>query len=68
VNPIEHHALVAEVRHLLQAARQTAARQINTLLVHTNYEIGRRIVEHEQGGAWPRPAMGGGCWSLCPRR
>lgn len=50
MNPTEHHALLAEVRHLLQAARQTAARQINTLLVHTNYEIGRRIVEHEQGG------------------
>lgn len=41
---------MAEVRHLLQAARHAAARQVNALLVHTNYEIGRRIVEHEQGG------------------
>jgi predicted nuclease of restriction endonuclease-like (RecB) superfamily len=51
VNPIEHDALLAEVRHLLQAARHAAARQVNALLVHTNYEIGRRIVEHEQGGS-----------------
>jgi predicted nuclease of restriction endonuclease-like (RecB) superfamily len=26
------------------------ARGVNLLQVHTNYEIGRRIVEHEQGG------------------
>jgi predicted nuclease of restriction endonuclease-like (RecB) superfamily len=43
-------ALFAEVRALLHAAREDAARQVNALLVLTNYEIGRRIVEHEQGG------------------
>ena len=43
-------SLFAEVRALLHAARDAAARQVNTLLVLTNYEIGRRIVEHEQGG------------------
>lgn len=42
--------LFAEVRALLHAARDAAARQVNTLLVLTNFEIGRRIVEHEQGG------------------
>lgn len=43
--------LVAEIRALLHRARQAAARQVNALLVRTNFEIGRRIVEHEQGGA-----------------
>lgn len=43
-------SLLAEIRTLLQTARKTAARQINTLAVLTNYEIGRRIVLHEQGG------------------
>ena len=43
-------ALVAEVRTLVQAARRTAKRQINALVVLTNFEVGRLIVLHEQGG------------------
>lgn len=42
--------LVAEVLDLLKTARRAAARQVNALLVLTNFEIGRRIVLHEQGG------------------
>jgi predicted nuclease of restriction endonuclease-like (RecB) superfamily len=42
--------LVAEVRGLIQSARHTAATTVNTLQVLTNFEIGRRIVEHEQKG------------------
>ncbi len=44
-------ALVAEVRDLVTAARNAAASAVNTLQVLTNFEIGRRIVEHEQKGA-----------------
>lgn len=44
-------ALVAEIRALLLAARSAANRQVNALQVLTNFEIGRRIVVHEQGGA-----------------
>jgi DUF1016 N-terminal domain len=44
-------ALIAEVRSLIQSARQAAATTVNTLQVLTNFEIGRRIVEHEQQGA-----------------
>jgi predicted nuclease of restriction endonuclease-like (RecB) superfamily len=40
----------AEVRAPIQAARDAAARQVNALLVRTHFEIGRRIVEHDQGG------------------
>jgi predicted nuclease of restriction endonuclease-like (RecB) superfamily len=43
-------ALVAEVRSLIQSARRGAATVVNTLQVMTNFEIGRRIVEHEQKG------------------
>jgi len=42
--------LVAEVRALIQSARLGAATVVNTLQVMTNFEIGRRIVEHEQKG------------------
>jgi len=44
-------SLVAEVRSLIQSARHAAASTVNTLQVLTNFEIGRRIVEHEQQGA-----------------
>jgi len=42
--------LVAELRSLIQSARHMAASTVNTLQVRTNFEIGRRIVEHEQKG------------------
>ncbi len=36
---------------LLQSARQTTARTVNALITATYWEIGKRIVEFEQGGA-----------------
>ena len=39
------------IRQLVLSARGGAARGLNLLQVHTNYEIGRRIVKEEQGGA-----------------
>lgn len=50
MSPPDTGALFAEVRALLHAARDAAARRVNTLLVLTHYEIGGRIFEHEQGG------------------
>ena len=44
-------SLIEQVRSLVQSARRTAAVSVNTLQVLTNFEIGRRIVEHEQKGA-----------------
>jgi predicted nuclease of restriction endonuclease-like (RecB) superfamily len=43
--------LVKEIRELVQSARRAASHNINTLQVVTNFEIGRRIVEHEQQGS-----------------
>ena len=39
-----------DIRALVLSARQTIARGVDLLQVHTNYEIGRRIVEGEQEG------------------
>ncbi|NQT93862.1 MAG: DUF1016 domain-containing protein [Lentisphaerae bacterium] len=42
--------LLAEVRELIVSARHAATSTVNRLQVLTNFEIGRRIVEHEQKG------------------
>ena len=42
--------LITEVRNLIQSARRGAASAVNRYQVITNFEIGRRIVEHEQQG------------------
>lgn len=44
-------ALLGEIKALIAQARSVAARQINSLQVRANFEIGRRIVEEEQRGA-----------------
>lgn len=43
--------LLSEVRQLIQSARRGVASVVDTFQVMTNFEIGRRIVEHEQKGA-----------------
>ena len=39
-----------DIRSLILSARVTVARGVDLVQVHTNFEIGRRIVEHEQQG------------------
>jgi hypothetical protein len=36
--------------HILEAARRTSVRAVNTVMTATCWEVGRRIVEYEQGG------------------
>lgn len=43
--------LIDEIKALVLQARSLAVRQINSLHVAANFEIGRRIVEEEQRGA-----------------
>ncbi len=43
--------LYEDIRALVLSARQTIARGVDLLQVHTNYEIGHRIFEQEQHGA-----------------
>jgi predicted nuclease of restriction endonuclease-like (RecB) superfamily len=42
--------LLADIRNLILSARRTVVRSVDTLQVLTSFEIGRRIVEHEQQG------------------
>jgi hypothetical protein len=46
-----YDGLVGDIAELLAAARRTSARAVNALMTATYWEIGRRIVEFEQGGA-----------------
>jgi predicted nuclease of restriction endonuclease-like (RecB) superfamily len=43
-------ALYERIRELVVAARQTVARGVDLVQVHTNFQIGRHIVEQEQRG------------------
>jgi predicted nuclease of restriction endonuclease-like (RecB) superfamily len=46
-----YDGFVGEIADLLAAARRASARAVNALMTATYWEIGRRIVEFEQGGA-----------------
>ena len=47
---VDYDNVLAGVVELLDAARRTSARVVNSLMTATYWEIGRRIVEHEQAG------------------
>lgn len=44
-------SLLIEVRQLIQSARRGVSAVVDSFQVMTNFEIGRRIIEHEQKGA-----------------
>ncbi len=46
-----YKGLVTELSRLLEEARRTSARAVNTVMTATYWEFGRRLVEFEQGGA-----------------
>jgi len=43
-------AFFNDIRELIRSARITVARGVDLVQVHTNFEVGRRIVEQEQKG------------------
>jgi len=47
----DYSGLVGGISELLEASRQASARAVNALMTATYWEIGRRIVAFEQGGA-----------------
>lgn len=49
--PADYNQVLTGVVELLDAARRASARVVNSLMTATYWEIGRRIVEHEQAGA-----------------
>lgn len=48
---VDYSAVHSEIVLLLDVARNAAARTVNALMTATYWEIGRRIVEFEQGGS-----------------
>jgi hypothetical protein len=42
--------ILSELSDLLESARRAAARHVNSIMTATYWEMGRRIVEHEQRG------------------
>lgn len=48
---VEYPSLIGRIGELLELGRQRAGRAVNTILVQTYWEIGRHIVEFEQGGS-----------------
>jgi predicted nuclease of restriction endonuclease-like (RecB) superfamily len=48
--PAEYGGIHRDLVALLEAARSAAARSVNTLMTAKYWEIGRRLVEFEQGG------------------
>jgi len=49
--PDNYNSLIGSIRSLVETARHSAARSVNALMTATYWEIGRRIVEFEQGGS-----------------
>ena len=47
---LSYKSVLADVVDLLNRARTTSARTVNSVMTSTYWEIGRRIVEYEQGG------------------
>jgi hypothetical protein len=45
-----YSGLIKDLSGLLESARRAAARTVNAVMTATYWEIGRRIVEFEQGG------------------
>jgi hypothetical protein len=47
-----YDVILGEIARLLEQARRSAARSVNAIMAQSYWEIGRRIVEFEQGGVW----------------
>jgi len=50
ITPYNNTNLYAEIRHLIEEARKQVVRSVNSAMVFTYWEIGKRIVEEEQKG------------------
>ena len=49
VTPGDYSELLGSVSGLLETARRASVRAVNACMTATYWEVGRRIVEHEQG-------------------
>ncbi len=51
---VGYDRVLADVVDLLESARRASARTVNAIMTATYWQIGRRIVEHEQSGPHAR--------------
>ena len=51
LSPVAYGDVRAGIIDLVEGARRAAARSVNALMTASYWEIGRRIVEFQQGGA-----------------
>ena len=58
-----YDAILAGIVRVLDEARRTSARSVNTIMTVTYWEVGRQIVEGEQGGRARALNTGGDCWN-----
>lgn len=49
-NSMENNGFIDDIRTLINEARKQVVHTVNTVMVATYWEIGRRIVEEEQNG------------------
>ena len=56
--------IIADIKQIIEQARKQAYTSINTLMIQSNWLVGRRIVEEEQGGA--SRAEYGKAFIFCP--
>ena len=50
ITPYNNTNLYAEIKHLIEEARKQVVRSVNSAMVFSYWEIGKRIVEEEQKG------------------
>lgn len=50
-SPDAYNIILAEITEVLETSRRSAVRAVNAVMTATYWQIGRRIVESEQGGA-----------------
>ena len=43
--------IIADIKQIIEQTRKQAYASINILMIKSNWLVGRRIVEEEQGGA-----------------
>jgi hypothetical protein len=47
---LPYNGLIQQIGDLLKTGREQSGRAVNTILVQTYWQIGKHIVEFEQGG------------------
>ena len=50
-NYLENKNILNDIKTLIENSKNQVARNVNTIMLHTYWNIGKRIVEEEQNGS-----------------